>query len=91
MGLKLNFICDPAKDCGPIQIRRCKNEPYTGIFNIAEHNVALHLYLCDSQSGRPFMTAYTYEIQDRIGHQGYLAVQLRLTSHQWGLRFVLAL
>ena len=30
------------------------------------------------------------ETQNRTGHPGYQAMQLRLTSHQWGIRFVLA-
>ena len=34
---------------------------------------------------------YRYETENRTGHPRYPAVQLRLTSHQWGLRFVPAL
>ena len=32
----------------------------------------------------------THETQNRRSHPGYWAVQLRLTSHQWGPRFVRA-
>ena len=65
------------------------------IYKLWNHLVFVHLLsscCCDISDNKVLAALRcTYETQNRIDHPGYRAVQLRHTSHQWGLRFVQAL